>query len=134
MAESLDQAIPEWPRVLEIMATADNLVAQASGEAQESPEVRAGFKKWATCMDGFGYDYTDPWQPTDDYPSDKPTDDEKSTAVASAKCMHSSGLLRDWSRVEAANTAELLKEATKMLDEWTSLQKGISERRAGTED
>lgn len=42
------------------------IVNEAAYRAEDDPRVRAVFKKWSSCMQGSGYDYTDPWEANND--------------------------------------------------------------------
>jgi hypothetical protein len=119
---ALDSVTPKWAD-FEAARQMSGEVLLAVGETVESsPEVVAGFVDWSQCMGEAGYDYPDPWSMAADFPGKLPTAAEIAVAEASAECMHSSGLLRTWSKAQAQHVSRVLRdEHSGLLDTWDRL-------------
>jgi hypothetical protein len=120
--QALDQVTPDWARMDYLQQQAMDILVRVEDPTESSDMVKAGFKRWSACMAESGYQYADPWAPDEDFASEQPTAEEIRVAVASAECMHSSGLLRDWSRARAEETQRLLEESPGLVTEWLELQ------------
>jgi hypothetical protein len=121
LGRALDEVTPKWPDIEAIRAQADEILLVA-GDVGETYEVKDGYKDWSGCMAASGYEYPDPWSMSEDYPQESPTAEEKDLAVVSANCMHSSGLLRTWSRARAqAAWDELQRVDPELLTRWEGL-------------
>jgi hypothetical protein len=128
---ALDQVTPRWPDIEGLRARAGELLL-ATEEVEDGRAGRKAFADWSGCMKASGYDYPDPWSMADDFPAELLNEAEKALAVASAGCMHSSGLLRTWSEARAKATwEEMQRSCPDLLQRWEAL---LAETVAHVED
>jgi hypothetical protein len=121
LGTALDTVTPKWAEMDGLRSQAGEVLL-AAAEVEGSKVVRDGFADWSECMAAAGYDYADPWSMDDDFPGDSPTEPEKELAVASAECMHSSGLLRAWSKARSEATWKELQDTyPDLLSRWDAL-------------
>jgi hypothetical protein len=121
LGTALDTVTPDWADMDGLRSQAGEVLLVASA-VEETQEVKDGFRDWSKCMAMSGYDYADPWSMDDDFPGSSPTAPEKALAMVSANCMHSSGLLRTWSKARAEVTwEELGRSYPDLLVRWDAL-------------
>jgi hypothetical protein len=121
LGAALDAVTPRWADMEGLRAQAYEVLLAASAVESSRP-VKDGFAAWSECMAAEGYDYADPWSMDEDFPASSPTEAEKTVAVASADCQHSSGLLRAWSKARTEATWDALEDShPDMLTRWDAL-------------
>jgi hypothetical protein len=117
---ALDSVTPNWADLQGLQYQAG--VALLLSDVKSRRPVRNGFADWSECMAQSGHDYPGPWLMAYDFLGDSPTEAEKALAVTSANCMHSSGLLRAWSKAQAEATwDELQRSYPDLLSRWDVL-------------
>lgn len=115
-----DALMPEWAEQDRLIDVSGSILAAIDPESDE--RVVAAQKEWSTCMAESGYDFSTPMVANNTATSDLPTEEEIPLAVASAKCQHSSGLLRTWSQVRAEQTQVELDKHPGIIAEFTRIQ------------
>lgn len=81
----------------------------------KAPEVMAVVAAWSRCMKRAGYGYATPLQ-TGTWPSERATDEERTTALADVACKQKTGLVQVWSKAEAAIQRTLIQQNAAALD------------------
>lgn len=117
-----DTITPGWAQQERLLNVAYDVLYQNLDKVETHPDVLAGFDAWSACMAEAGYTYDTPMAANEAFATDLPTADEISVAVASATCMHSSGLLRTWSKVRTEITQAELDKHPGLVTEWLDLQ------------
>lgn len=118
--KALDANMPEWAMQARLIDLSAEIILEAAQPARES--VSDFEVAWSECMAKEGFDYTDPFDANESFTGDLPTDDEIKTAVASANCQHSSGLLRAWSKARAEFTQKELDAYPGIVAEFNRIQ------------
>ncbi|MFF2951508.1 hypothetical protein ACFVVU_09230, partial [Kitasatospora sp. NPDC057965] len=81
----------------------------------KTPEVVAAVAAWSRCMKQAGHDYATPLQ-TGTWPSEQPTDEERTTALTDVACKQQTRLVRIWNEAEAAIQRSLIQQNTTAFD------------------
>lgn len=88
-------------------APADVLEVYKSAESDS--RVQKAWKRWSTCMEDAGYDYSSPWEPNNAKWPEQVSQKEIDTAVDDVKCRQSTNLVGIWMAVEAAYQRKALQ-------------------------
>lgn len=89
--------------------------------AENDSRIQAAWKRWSTCMEEAGYDYTSPWQPNNAKWPSEVSSKEIQTAVDDVECRNSTNLVGTWMAVEAAYQREAIEkdpEAFATMKDW----------------
>ncbi|MFF4922363.1 hypothetical protein ACFY4B_17420 [Kitasatospora sp. NPDC001261] len=84
-------------------------------QSTKNPEVVAAVAAWSRCMKQAGHDYATPLQ-TGTWPSEQPTDEERTTAITDVVCKQQTRLVRIWNEAEAAIQRTLIQQNTTAFD------------------
>jgi hypothetical protein len=121
LGRALDSVTPKWAEFEAARQMSGEVLLAAGEAARTDPAVLAGHRQWSECMARDGYDYADLSAMNSDFPGKSPTEAEIAVAIVSAACMHSSELLRTWSKARAARVAEGLGDYPDLLSTWDGL-------------
>lgn len=122
---AMDANMPEWAMQHRLIELSGAIVFEASKAADDS--VVKELAAWQECMAGEGFDYPSPGDATNTFTGDFPTEEEIVTAVASAQCQHSSGLLRAVSKARAEYAIRELEKHPGIIAEFTRIQNNAYE-------
>ncbi|MEU9170174.1 hypothetical protein AB0D34_20615 [Streptomyces sp. NPDC048420] len=97
---------------------ASRISTESFENSQKTPQVRAVFDKWSSCMKKEGYDYASPMAAlaTPSFRQGKLSAKEKKTAVADVSCKERTGLLDVWFDAESSIQKEMIKADAQALN------------------
>lgn len=116
---------PKWDS-----AYLSRLEKETGSAAMADSAVRAAVDEWASCMDDEGYDYTDPFQPFQEWMKERGTRQEKkgdavppsaeelAAATHDLSCKYSTGLLSTWVEAEIAQQNKIIAREGEVLAQW----------------
>ncbi|MFE7562635.1 hypothetical protein [Kitasatospora sp. NPDC057500] len=104
--------IERWFQAEGVGSNSGDLIGELRAKAYDrtavDSRVKAALAAWRSCMEGLGYHYSGPAQPSSENWPDPVSDRERATAVADMDCKSRVGLLGTWYAVQTAYQQQLI--------------------------